>query len=147
MQVSPKLEVPINALILIGAICVLLAIIPIGSPVAFNALTSLPVISYYISYFLPILFIMLRKLQGRHPQYGPFKLGRWGIPLNLYALVYILFLLSFVALPPFRPVTAVNMNYCGPLVLLIILFAVVDWVISGHRRFKVPVTHTIKDDE
>src|SRR5204863_6584591 len=58
-QVSPKLQVRINALILIGAVCVLLAIIPIGSTVGFNAFMSLPVVSYYISYFIPILFIMI----------------------------------------------------------------------------------------
>jgi choline transport protein len=120
-------------------ICALLAIINIGSNTAFNALVSLPLIALYISYFIPTLFILIRKLQGRHPQYGPFKLGRWGILINLFAIIYILFVLSFVALPTILPVMAVNMNYAGPLVLAVILIALLDWVISGRHRFDVPV--------
>lgn len=103
-------------------------------------------IALYISYFIPILFIMIRKLQGRHPKYGPFKLGRWGIPLNLFSLIYILFILSFVALPPYRPVTAANMNYAGPLVLFVMAMALVDWFINGHRRFKVPVPRALQGE-
>ena len=90
---------------------------------------------------------MIRKLQGRHPQYGPIRLGRWGIPINLYALVHILFVLSFAALPPSRPVTAATMNYAGPMVLAVIALALIDWFISGHRRFKVPVPRYVVGEE
>jgi hypothetical protein len=120
-----------------------LAIIPIGSSVAFYALISLGLVSFYISYFIPILFILIRKLQGRHPQYSLFRLGRWGVPINLYALIHILFILSFVVLPPARPVTGTTMNYAGPLALAVIAIALMDWVISGRHRFKVPVPPAI----
>ena len=142
-QLHPKMEIPLNALNLVGVICALLAIINIGSTTAFNALVSLPLIALYISYFIPILFILIRKLQGRHPQYGPFKLGHWGIPINLFAVLYILFVLSFVALPTIKPVTAANMNYAGPLVLAVIIIALADWVISGRKRFRVPVSRAL----
>jgi hypothetical protein len=120
-------------------ICALLAIINIGSTTAFNALISLPLISLYISYLIPIVFILIRKVQGKHPQYGPFRLGRWGIPINLFSVLYILWVLSFVALPTIRPVSAINMNYAGPLVLAVILIALADWFTSGRHRFRVPV--------
>jgi choline transport protein len=109
-------------------------------------LVSLPLIALYISYFIPTLFILIRKLQGRHPQYGPFKLGRWGIPINLFAVVYLLFVLCFIALPTILPVTADNMNYAGPLVLAVIILALSDWVISGRRRFDVPVSPALASE-
>jgi amino acid transporter len=143
-RVNSNLEIPLNALLLVGVICALLALIPIGSSIAFYALVSLPLIGLNISYFFPILFIMIRKLRGRHPTYGPFKLGHWGIPVNLLALCYILYVLSFVALPPFRPVTAKNFNYAGPLMLVVICLALADWVISGRRRFSVPVPRGLR---
>jgi amino acid transporter len=87
--VHPTLKIPINALLLVGAICCLLALINIASSTAFNALISLPTIALYISYFIPIFFLVIGELQNRHPQYGPFKLGRWGLPINLYALAFI----------------------------------------------------------
>ena len=126
-----------------GVICCLLALINIASATAFNALISLPTIALYISYGIPILFMMIRKLQNRHPVYGPFKLGRWGIPINLFSLAYIIYILIFLPFPTILPVTAVNINYAGPLVGAVILIAMGDWFVTGKRRFKVPTSPKI----
>lgn len=138
-QIHPTLRIPLNSLVLVGIICCLLALIYIGSTTAFNALISLPLITLYISYLIPIAFLLIRKVQGRHPQYGPFKLGRWGIPINLFSVLYILYVLSFIPLPTVMPVTALNMNYAGPLVLAVIVLALADWFFSGRFRFQIPV--------
>jgi choline transport protein len=137
-QVHPTLRIPINALGLVGVICCLLALINIPSATAFNALISLPTIALYISYGIPILFIVIRKLQGRHPTYGPFKLGRWGLPINLFSLVYIVYILMFLAFPTVLPVDASTINYAGPLVGAVICISIGDWFISGKKRFRVP---------
>jgi len=104
-------------------------------------------LTLYISYVIPIIFLLLRKVRGRHPQYGPFKLGRWGIPVNLFAVVYILYVLCFIPLPTILPATALNMIYAGPLVLAVILLAVIllalaHWVFSGRFRFQIPALKT-----
>lgn len=144
--VHPTLKIPINALLLVGVICCLLALINIASVTAFNALISLPTIALYISYFIPIFFLVIRKLQNRHPHYGPFKLGRYGLPINLFALVYILYILSFLPFPTILPVTAVNMNYAGPLMAAVIVIALGDWFLSGKKRFSVPIPRAAKED-
>jgi len=87
---------------------------------------------------LPILFLLIRKLEGRHPVYGPFKLGKWGIPINLFALIYGSYMVVFMAFPTFLPVTASTMNYASPVWLACLLFGLGDWFVSGHKRFKVP---------
>lgn len=143
--VHPTLKIPINALGLVGLICCLLALINIASATAFNALISLPTIALYISYGIPILFLLIRKLQGRHPQYGPFKLGRWGIPINLFSLVYIIYILTFLPFPTVLPVDATTINYAGPLVGAVILIAIGDWFVTGKRRFHVPTTPKIDE--
>lgn len=145
--VHPTLKIPINSLLLVGFICCLLAIINIASSTAFNALISLPTIALYISYFIPILFLVIRKLQNRHPAYGPFKLGRWGLPINLFSLVYIIYIIVFLPFPSMRPVTALNMNYAGPLVGAVIVIALGDWFLSGRKRFQVPIARATKGDE
>jgi amino acid transporter len=122
----------------VAFICALLALINIGSSVAFTALVSLPTVALYISYFIPICLLTLRKLAGKHPQYGPFKLGRWGLPINLFSLAYIIFILIWVPFPPSRPVTAETMNYAGPLCIAVMLFALLDWFTTGRKRFVVP---------
>ncbi|KAF2185564.1 amino acid transporter [Zopfia rhizophila CBS 207.26] len=136
--VHPTLQIPLPALFLVGFICGLLSLINIGSTVAFTALVSLPTIALYISYFIPIFLLMLRKLAGKHPQYGPWRLGKWGLPINLFSLCYIVFVLIWIPFPPSRPVTAASMNYAGPLVLAVIAFALLDWFTTGKKRFTVP---------
>jgi len=37
------------------------------------------------------------------------------------------------------PVTGTNMNYAGPVVGIVIIGALLDWIISGRKRFDVPV--------
>lgn len=145
----PKLQIPIPALLLVAFICALLALINIGSTVAFTALVSLPTVALYVSYFIPISLLVLRKLAGKHPKYGPFKLGRWGLPINLFSLAYIVFVLIWIPFPPGRPVTAQSMNYAGPLFLGVVFLALGDWFTTGKTRFKAPtgVTDLPEDDK
>ncbi|KAL5381822.1 hypothetical protein DPSP01_007005 [Paraphaeosphaeria sporulosa] len=141
-KVHPTLKMPLNALILLGACLCILAIINVGSTTAFNAFISLPALGGYISYFIPILFIFIRRLSTKHPTpipWGPFRLGRVGPFINFAAMVYILFVLCWLPLPSFRPVDRETMNYAGPIAGFVILFAIGDWCVSGRKRFKVPV--------
>jgi choline transport protein len=130
---------PLNALGLICFICFILSLIYIGSSTAYNAIISLSAIGLHISYLIPITFFMLRKLRGPPVTFGPFSLGRWGIPVNMFALCYLCFVIIWMPFPTELPVTGQNMNYAGPLILAIILAALADWFLSGHKRFEVPV--------
>jgi amino acid transporter len=144
--VHPTLKMPLNALILIGVCLFLLAIVNIASSTAFNALISLPTLALYLSYFFPILFLFIRKLTRSMPiPYGPFKLGRWGIPINIGAICYLLFTMIWIPFPIMLPVTRDNMNYAGPVLGAVLLCAVADWCISGRKRFKVPVARPRPD--
>ena len=115
-----------NSLALVTAIIALLQLINIGSITALYAILSLSAIALYISYVLPIIFFALTKLRRDHIPYGPFHLGRWGLPINLFSIVYGIFVLIWLPFPPFMPVTALNMNYGGPVMGAVIVFALVD---------------------
>ena len=110
-KIHPKFRMPLNALALVSAVSFLLSLIYLGSSTAFNAITSLVAIGLHISYFLPILFIMLKKIRGQPPTPGPFSLGRWGILINLFSLTYLIFVIIWMPFPTTLPVTASNMNY------------------------------------
>ncbi|KAF2122219.1 amino acid/polyamine transporter I [Lophiotrema nucula] len=138
--VHPTLQLPLNALLLVGFIVTILSLIYIASTTAFNALISLQAFALHVSYFLPILFILLRKLRGPPPPYGPFKLGALGIPVNILALCYLVYVVSWMPLPNFLPVTKDNMNYAGPIFGAVLIGALLDWFISGHKRFAIPIT-------
>ena len=128
-----------NSLILVTTIVGLLQLINIGSSTALYAILSLSTLALYISYVFPIVFFALARFRGDHIPYGPFQLGRWGLPINLFSIVYGIFIIIWLPWPPFMPLTRVNMNYGGPVVGIVIIFALIDWFIWGKKRFAVPV--------
>ncbi|OCK91861.1 putative amino acid permease [Cenococcum geophilum 1.58] len=136
--VHPTLRIPIRSLGLVGIICAIIGLITVGSTAAFFAIISLGAISLYISYLVPILLFLLRKLEGRHPTYGPWNLGKFGIPVNIFAVCYCIFVIIWLPFPSMLPVTAKNFNYAGPIMGAVIIIALADWFISGHKRFQVP---------
>ena len=139
IKVHPTLKLPVNALALIGTIVFILAIIYIASATAFNALISLQTLAVHVSYFIPIFFMTIRKIRGPPPPYGPFKLGRRGVATNVFALAYLIFVVLWMPWPSVLPVTGNTMNYAGPLVGLVILAALADWMLGGRKRFELPV--------
>ncbi|KAF2192733.1 amino acid transporter [Zopfia rhizophila CBS 207.26] len=146
--VHPTLKMPLNTLMLIGACLCILALINIGSSTAFNAFISLPALALYISYFFPIFFLFIRRLSRSHPApiaWGPFKLGRLGPFINLAAMCYIIFIVIWMPFPTALPVDGLNMNYAGPLVGAVIVGALLDWIISGRKRFQIPVVRQRPD--
>jgi len=130
---------PVNTLILISIISFLLSLIYIGSLTAYGAIISLGTLGLLVSYVIPILFILLRRINGPPIEYGPFSVGRWGIPINLFSLVYLLYVIIWTPFPQILPVNAQSMNYAAPVFIAVILGALADWAFSGHKRFEIPV--------
>jgi len=138
-KVNQRFKMPLNALGLVATCIFILALINIGSATAFNAFISIVALGLYASYILPIFFFLLKRLSKSKPVYGPFKLGRWGIPLNIFSLCYIIFILIWIPFPVVLPVTRDTMNYSGPIMGAIIIGGLLDWIFSARKRFQVPV--------
>ncbi|KAL5117829.1 hypothetical protein ACEQ8H_004303 [Pleosporales sp. CAS-2024a] len=136
--VHPTLRLPVNALLLVGTIVTCLSLIYIASATAFNALISLQALALHISYFFPILFILMRKLRGPPPPYGPFKMGAAGVPVNLLALCYIVYVVLWMPFPQILPVTKDNMNYAGPIFGAVVLGALGHWFMRARKTFQLP---------
>lgn len=117
----------------------LLSLINLGSGVALQALIAIPGITLNVSYFIPILLLLIRKLKGEHPRYGPFKLGSYGIPVNLVALCFTGYCTFWVSFPIAYPVVAETMNYAAPILIGLISLALLDWFTTGKRRFVIPM--------
>jgi amino acid transporter len=129
----------LNALYLLFGIVTCLSLIYIASATAFNAFISLQSFAIYFSYFFPIFFMLLRKLRGPPPPYGPFQLGRFGIPINIFSLCYLVFVLLWMPFPQFLPVVKDNMNYSGPIFGGVLVLALAHWFLRGRKTFKMPV--------
>ncbi|KAF2744451.1 amino acid transporter [Sporormia fimetaria CBS 119925] len=136
--VNKRLRIPIRALALVVVVQIILSLIKLGSSVALTTILSISTVGLIASYIPPVGLLIIRKLKGEHPRYGPFKLGRWGLPCNLLAFCFCSYGTFWAAFPSSRPVTTVNMNYSGPVFIGLIFLCIGDWYISGRKRFSVP---------
>jgi urea carboxylase system permease len=90
-RVSPRSRTPIVPALLTGVLTIALLLVNIGNQRVFYILTSVAIILFYIPYLMVTGPMLLRRLRGQwpRPEHGPyFNLGRWGLPVNAFAVLY-----------------------------------------------------------
>ena len=120
-------------------VAMLLGLVNIGSSTAFNALTSLALIGHYTSYLMPITLLVVRRFGAKEIPFGPFTLGKWGLPINLFAIAYSGLLVVIMVFPPYQPLTAENMNYSSLIFGSVLLTSFILWFVYGKRVYGGPV--------
>jgi amino acid transporter len=123
-RVNPRSNVPTNSVICTFVLLAILALLNIASTTAFNAVLSLTVESLALSYLLPIVMVLHKRV--RSPQdlfWGPWRLpGKVALAVNVVAIVYNGYICIFLLFPPFQPVTAQNLNYAGVVLGGVLIF-------------------------
>ncbi|KAL9017868.1 MAG: hypothetical protein Q9185_004817 [Variospora sp. 1 TL-2023] len=131
--------IPVRSILLIVIVAGLLGLINIWSTTAFHAMTSLSLIGQYTSYLLPITLMAIRRVGSKNVPYGPFRLGRYGLCINVASIAYTVILLIFMVLPPYQPVTVRNMNYAGVIFAAVLFCIMAMWISHGRRVYEGPV--------
>lgn len=93
-----------------------------------------------LSYAVPLLLLLFRgdaALADHRPERG-WSLGRWRRPINIVALVFLAVTSTVFLLPPFRPVTAENMNYAVVVFAIVLVMCGAAWVADGKEHFQGP---------
>ena len=137
--------IPVRAITLVTLIAGLLGLVNLGSSTAFNALTSLSLIGHYTSYLLPITLLVLRRFGKKEIPWGPWTLGRWGLPINLVSMAYSILLIVFMVFPPYQPVRAENMNYASVIFGAATIVSTVLWFVYGRKTYRGPAREIIDE--
>jgi urea carboxylase system permease len=90
-RVSGKSKTPIVPALVIGGVTILLLLINIGNQRVFFVLVSVGIILFYLAYLAVTGPLLLARMRGDWPRadHGPFfSLGKWGLAVNLIAVVY-----------------------------------------------------------
>ncbi|MBV9918078.1 MAG: amino acid permease [Solirubrobacterales bacterium] len=90
-RVSGTRKVPVIPAMLVGLIALALLAVNISNQSAFLALTSVAIVMFYLAYLGVTGGMLARRLRGTWPKpdHGPyFSLGRWGLLVNVVAVVY-----------------------------------------------------------
>lgn len=137
--------IPIRTIFLITVLLFILGLVNIGSSTAFHAIVSLTLIGQYTSYLLAITLMVMRRFSKKHIPFGPWSLGRFGLPINLCSMVFSLLIMTFMIFPPYQPVDAENMNY-GSLVLgIVFIISATSWLVNGRKVYFGPVREVIEN--
>ncbi|EME86750.1 uncharacterized protein MYCFIDRAFT_131995 [Pseudocercospora fijiensis CIRAD86] len=135
-KISPTLGVPIQAVVLPTVVVMLLALLNLGPSAAFGAIVALSSMAMYFSYFVAIAcFVWARFQRGAELKMGSWDLGRAGIWVNAYALLYTAWVFVFLPWPNTLPVSASNLNYAGPIFLGCVGFACVTWFAWARKNW------------
>jgi choline transport protein len=137
-QVNESTKLPIYTICLSTVITLLLALINIGSSTAFNALTSLVVAGFYSTFILSASVLLHKRLttpEG-HISYGPFNLGRFGVPIIVIAIIYSLLGVFFSFWPPIPHPNAVSMNWSIVVFGGTLILSVIFWAVYGRNHYK-----------
>ncbi|MET7934260.1 amino acid permease [Streptomyces sp. NPDC005322] len=88
-HVHPRFQTPVLPAVLIGLVAVAILIININQPQIFSVVTSIAIIMIYIAYLLVTLPMLARRLKREwQPASGRFSLGRFGLPVNVVAVLW-----------------------------------------------------------
>lgn len=123
-RIEPRTALPIYSIAITATISVLLSLITLGSTTAFNALTGLTVGGFYSAFIVSAVVMLWRRLvtSSSNIAWGPFKLGKLGVPITILSLIYSFNGFFFSFWPPVSAITVETFNwslvvYCGVLIL------------------------------
>ena len=101
-KVHGKSKTPLVPSIVIGVITILLLVLNVGNQRAFFVLTSVAIIMFYIAYLCVTGPLLIARLRGKWPtpEHGPyFNLGRWGLVVNVLAVIFQIVVMVNLAWP------------------------------------------------
>ncbi|KAL5433701.1 hypothetical protein PMIN07_000398 [Paraphaeosphaeria minitans] len=144
-KVSPHWNIPLPGVIVSLSISALLSLINIGSSVALGAITSLGAVATLISYYLTIGCLVHRRVFGAPLPDRRWSLGRWGLAVNIGALIILTPLIFFLTWPLFTPVTAETMNWSSMMLVGVFIISTTYYVVKGRKEFTGPVVNVTRD--
>lgn len=108
-MVNTRLDVPLNALLVCSVPALIIPMIYIWNSTAFYGIMAGVLVFFQLSYFVPVLLnIVYGRWHNQHVK-PAWSLGRYGLVVNVLACGFSLYIIIFMSLPVYMPVTAINM--------------------------------------
>ncbi|HXI67693.1 MAG TPA: amino acid permease, partial [Steroidobacteraceae bacterium] len=152
-RVNSRTQTPIVPAVVIGVIAELILVLNIGQPKIFTVLTSIAVIMIYLAYLMVTGPLLRKRLDGQWPPAdlaagGYFTMGRWGMSVNIVAVLWGAGMALNLAWPREAVYGAPWYNTWGAFVYIaVILGAGLSWyALKGWRHIGTLASHTLAAD-
>jgi hypothetical protein len=96
------------------------------------------------SYAITISCVLMHRLQGRALPHARYSLGKWGVLVNIVALIYITPVWIFSFFPAAPNPTPGNMNWASLMVGGVSILATAYYIALG-RKIYTPPNETVED--
>jgi len=143
-QVTTSTHIPRNSVFVTFIVISLLSLIPLGSVIAFNIITSLSSIAIFSSYWISIACRLANRLSSNPIKQPRWNMGAAGIFVNALALVFLSLGLVMLCFPSAPHPTPASFNWTVVIWGGVTIFAVVYYFAYGKRHYASPrsrVTH------
>ncbi|KAK5064929.1 hypothetical protein LTR84_000763 [Exophiala bonariae] len=140
-KVSHGWNIPLPAVIVSLTLSALLSLINIGSTVALNAITSLGAIAVLTSYLLTIGCCVHRRFAGPELPARRWSLGKFGLAINIAALLFLTPLIFFLTWPLYKDVTPETMNWSSVMLAGTLIIALIYYIVKGRKEYVGPVMY------
>lgn len=139
-KVRPKSGVPMNAVVVTMVITCLVALIIIGSTLAFNIILSISAAALLSSYVVVISCMLWRKLRGEPLPKARFRMPHaLGIAVNITAILFSVTAAFFLFWPAAPNPTPASMNWVSLIYGAAVIFATFWYLIRGRYEYEGPV--------
>lgn len=138
-QVSKERALPLRAIGFCTVITALICVINVGSSVAFNAIVSITIAGLFTSYLIPITLVAARRALGHDIRWGPWKMGRLGLPINLLSITFLSISIVFSFFSPGLPVTPESMNWSCLVFPVVLAIGLIYYAVIGRHVWQGPI--------
>ena len=138
-HVDKRTALPLRSIGFCSIVAAIIGLINIGSTVAFNAIVSLSIAGLFTSYLIVIVLLIIKRIKGDTINFGPWTLGRAGLPINILASCFVIISTFFSFFPPATPVTLKTMNWSCLMWGGSTLIGLAYYAVLGRKIYHGPV--------
>lgn len=147
-EVNPKTRTPVVPAVTIGVLAIVILVLNIGQPQIFTVLTSIAIIMIYLAYLMVTGPLLIERITGEWPPDdlklgGYFTMGRFGLPVNIAAVVWGVGMAINLAWPRETVYGTPWYNTFGAFVYIggILIAGLLWYAIKGRRHFGRLTSH------
>lgn len=144
-KVQPGWSIPLRAVIVSFFVVSLLSLIIIGSTTALRSISSLGAVAILSSYIMTISTLIWRRLYGAPLPPRRWSLGKYGLPINIAAVCFVLPMFVFAFFPLTKEVSRETLNYASVMFVGVLAIAAVYYLLKGRHVYDGPVALIKRD--
>ncbi|KAJ5556481.1 hypothetical protein N7494_000396 [Penicillium frequentans] len=133
-KIHSKLNVPLDAILVLIPLAMIICLIYIWNSTAFYGIMSCVLAVFQISYGIPIMLKVFRFREFREMEKGPWNMKYFGLAVDAVGLCFSWFITITMCLPTLHPVTAANMNYTILIIGIVFILTTILWFSYAKAR-------------